>query len=199
MVFLMSRSGHDETTELAPPGNLGPSSTSESRQQELPALSVFDIDGVLADVRHRLPFVSARPKDWEGFFGAADLDELLPEGAGVVRAAESSGSGIAYLTGRPERCRASTVQWLARHSLPEGQLVMRADDDRRPARLWKVAALRRLSRRNTVAAFVDDDAAVVKAVRAAGFPVMHARWMDDPGSPESANHVLFSIQEEGNT
>lgn len=31
-------------------------------------LAVFDIDGVLADVRHRLPHVQGRPKDWDAFF-----------------------------------------------------------------------------------------------------------------------------------
>ena len=88
---------------------------------------------------------------------------------------------------------------------------MRDDSDRRPARITKVAALRRLSRRYRVEAFVDDDAAVVEAVRAAGFPVLHARWMepstsgadsasDLPGLGASAQAVLFEIQEaEGRT
>jgi hypothetical protein len=34
-------------------------------------LAVFDLDGVLADVRHRLHFLDRRPKDWDGFFAAA--------------------------------------------------------------------------------------------------------------------------------
>jgi hypothetical protein len=83
---------------------------------------------------------------------------------------------------------------------------MRADSDRRPARITKVATLRRLSQRYRIEAFIDDDAAVVEAVRAAGFPVLHALWMepstsgadsapDLPGQGASAQEVLFEIQE----
>ncbi len=82
---------------------------------------------------------------------------------------------------------------------------MRGDTDRRPARITKVVALRRLADRFRIVAFVDDDAAVVTEVRRAGFPVLHARWMhpstsDADSAPEaiagqSAQEVLFEIQE----
>ena len=55
----------------------------QDRQQEA-AYAVVDIDGVVADVRHRLAFLDRRPKDWDGFFDAAVEDPLLPEGAAVV-------------------------------------------------------------------------------------------------------------------
>ncbi len=177
---------------------------------ERATVAVFDIDGVLADVRHRLHHVASRPKDWDAFFGAAADDPPLTEGLGAVATADRAGHVIVYLTGRPERCRAATLTWLADQGLPPGELFMRDDTDRRPARITKVAALRRLSRRYRVEAFVDDDAAVVEAVRAAGFPVLHARWMepstsgadsapDLPAHP-AAQAVLFEIQEnEGRT
>ena len=34
-------------------------------------VAVLDIDGVLADVSHRLGHVQRRPKDWDAFFAAA--------------------------------------------------------------------------------------------------------------------------------
>jgi phosphoglycolate phosphatase-like HAD superfamily hydrolase len=185
-----------------------------------PTLAVFDIDGVLADVRHRLHHVATRPKDWDAFFGAAPLDPPLAEGLSAVATAARAGHAVAYLTGRPERCREATLRWLAAQGLPAGALHMRDDADRRPARLTKVATLRRLARRATIVAFVDDDAAVVEAVRGAGFPVLHADWMGSAtpgagtsgtatsGTPgaggtvcqPSAQEVLFEIQEaEGRT
>jgi len=174
------------------------------------SVAVFDIDGVLADVRHRLHHVTARPKDWEAFFGAATEDPPLAEGLSAVQTAARAGHAVMYLTGRPERCRAATLAWLADQGLPSGQLFMRADSDRRPARITKVATLNRLARRYQVAAFVDDDAAVVEAVRRAGFPVLHAQWMEPSTSgvdsascgaeAVSAQEVLFQIQEsEGRT
>jgi phosphoglycolate phosphatase-like HAD superfamily hydrolase len=142
-----------------------------------PSAAVFDIDGVLADVRHRLHHVASRPKDWDAFFGAAPLDPGLPEGLAAVTTAAAAGHVVVYLTGRPERCRADTLAWLAAQGLPPGDLFMRDDSDRRPARLTKVATLRRLARRFRIEAFVDDDAAVVQAARSAGFTVLHVDWM----------------------
>lgn len=169
-----------------------------------PRAAVFDIDGVLADVRHRLHHVAARPKDWDAFFGAAVHDPPLAEGLAAVGTAQRAEHVVVYLTGRPERCRSDTIAWLAAQHLPDGELLMRADRDRRPSRLLKVAALRRLSRHLQVAAFVDDDVAVVAAVRSAGFPALHAQWMqpstssqglDGRPSGQTATEVLFEIQE----
>lgn len=166
----------------------------------LPSAAVFDIDGVLADVRHRLHHVASRPKDWDAFFGAAPRDPALPQGQAAVAAAAAAGHIVVYLTGRPERCRTATVHWLALNSLPAGPLHMRRDSDRRPARITKVAALRRLAGGMRIAAFIDDDPAVVEAVRRAGFPAVHASWMDRDATAQALRAVLCEIQEvEGRT
>lgn len=148
-------------------------------------LAVFDIDGVLADVRHRLHHVERQPKDWDAFFAAAVDDPPLAEGIALLRRLADEHT-IVYLTGRPERTRQDTLDWFARHDLPPGELVMRGEGDRRPARLVKVQLLRRLARRGTVAALVDDDPQVVRAVREAGFPVHHADWMTRPAALDAA-------------
>ena len=139
-------------------------------------LAVFDIDGVLADVRHRLHHVERRPKNWDAFFSAAVDDPPLQEG--VALAQESAEDcEVVYVTGRPERCRADTLSWFAAHGLPAGRLSMRSDTDRRPARFAKPALLRRLARDRVVAVVVDDDLQVCDAYEAAGFRVLRATWM----------------------
>ncbi len=155
------------------------------------AWAILDVDGVLADVRHRLRHVQGRPKDWDAFFAAAPEDGVLTDGLERARelAAEHE---VTYLTGRPERCRADTVDWLRAHGFPEADLVMRQDTDRRPARLFKVEQVRRLARRQPIAVVVDDDAAVVEALRSAGFDVEHATWMTET-APQQAS--LFDAQE----
>jgi phosphoglycolate phosphatase-like HAD superfamily hydrolase len=145
---------------------------------ELRPLAVFDVDGVLADVRHRLHHVARRPKDWDAFFAAAAHDP--PIETGVLLARESARDcEVVYLTGRPERCRADTLAWLARHGLPQGTLSMRSPTDRRPARLAKPPLLRALARGRTVAVVVDDDEQVCDAYERAGFRVLRARWAAD--------------------
>jgi phosphoglycolate phosphatase-like HAD superfamily hydrolase len=138
-------------------------------------LAVFDLDGTLADVRHRLHHLDRRPRDWESFFAAAPQDPPLPRGVAMAResAAECE---VRYLTGRPERCRRDTLDWLAAHGLPEGRVHMRRDGDRRPARRTKLDILRRLARDREVRVLVDDDELVCADAEAAGFTVVRARW-----------------------
>ena len=161
--------------------------------------AVVDIDGVLADVRHRVHFVERRPKDWDGFFAAAVDDPPLPEGLAVVAELVDRGLSLVYLTGRPERCREDTLAWFARHGLPSAPLLMRSNRDRRPARLTKLEVARRLQAERGVAVAVDDDRAVVATLREAGFEVLHATWMDggtDGVDAATAQETLFAAQED---
>ncbi len=138
-------------------------------------LAVFDIDGVLADVSHRVHFLEGRRPDWGGFFAAAVDDAPLPEGLALVAEAHKE-CEVAYLTGRPERCRPDTTDWLRDQALPEGTLAMRADGDHRPARRVKPALLRQLARGRVVAVVVDDDKEVCDAYERAGWTVLRAGW-----------------------
>lgn len=159
-------------------------------------LAAVDIDGVLADVRHRLHHVSTGGKDWDAFFAAAPHDPLLEQGRETVtRLGEVY--DIVYLSGRPERCREDTLAWLERHPLPPGELLLRPAGDRRPARLLKVQVLDSLSTRRPVAVLVDDDPQVLDAARDAGYDVLPATWMHESPADEA---VLREAQEvEGQT
>lgn len=140
-----------------------------------PPLAVFDIDGVLADVRHRLRHVRTRPKDWDAFFAEAEHDEAHAEGLELARG-YAADHELVFLTGRPEHTRPQTERWLAAHGLGGRPVHMRAPGDRRPAAQVKVQMLRRLATGREVAVVVDDDLLVVAALRDAGFPVRHADW-----------------------
>jgi hypothetical protein len=141
---------------------------------ELP-LAIIDIDGVVADVRHRLHHITQRPKDWDSFFDAASADPPHAEGIGVVRKI-AEGHEIVYVTGRPERTRDATIEWLVRQGIGGHRLVMRPAGDRRPAAQVKVQLVRRLARGRQVGIVVDDDAQVLAAMRAAGYPTFAADW-----------------------
>ncbi len=139
-------------------------------------LAVFDIDGVLADVTHRLHHLQARPQRWERFFTEADRDPLLDEGAERLRAALGE-RDVVYLTGRPERTRRLTERWLAAHDLPTGPLIMREDDDHRPARYMKREVLRKLATTREIVSVLDDDPSVVDLLADDGWPVELATWL----------------------
>lgn len=156
--------------------------------RDLLPLAVFDIDGVLADVTHRLHHLEGRAKDWKAFFAAAPLDPPLEQGVDLVREAARD-CEVAYLTGRPEMCRFDTLRWLKEQGLPHGSLTMRAGRDRRPARLAKPQLLARLAHERVVAVVVDDDLEVCDAYEAAGWPVLRATWA-------SRTTLLQQAQEE---
>jgi hypothetical protein len=141
-------------------------------------VAVVDIDGVVADVRHRLHHVTGRPKDWRAFFAGADADGLLVEGEHTVRKLAEVYE-IVYLSGRPERLRTVTQDWFDRHDLPPGRLLLRPYDDYRPSSLYKVDVLESLAETHTVVVLVDDDPRVLDAAQQAGFDVLPATWMGE--------------------
>lgn len=139
-------------------------------------IAVIDIDGVVADVRHRVHHVAVEPKHWGAFFSAAPDDPVLEQGVVTVRKLAEVYE-IFYLSGRPEHCRQDTLDWFERHDLPPGELHLRPNNDYRPSRIFKVEMLDRFSQRATVVVFVDDDPMVWESARQAGYDVLPATWM----------------------
>ncbi|WP_344686419.1 LNS2 domain-containing protein [Saccharopolyspora taberi] len=145
-------------------------------------LAIVDIDGTVADARHRLHWITGKPThaEWVGFFNAAGADPVLPHGAELVRQLAHDHE-IAWITGRPERIRGLTEHWLARHSLPAGRLLMQPEGDRRPAREVKLEQLQKLAGEAAIDLVVDDDPRVIELLGEHGFPTKLADWL--PWSP----------------
>lgn len=149
------------------------------------SLAVFDIDGVVADVRHRLRHLDRRPKDWGRFFAEAGRDPALADGVALARqyAAEHV---LVWLTGRPEHLRPVTQAWLRRLELPAELLFMRPSDDRRPARDFKAGQLARMRKESAIEIVVDDDPEVVTRLRRLGYPVRLADWVPHSSTLQGA-------------
>ncbi|MER5218169.1 hypothetical protein ABT063_48680 [Streptomyces sp. NPDC002838] len=138
-------------------------------------LAVFDLDNTLAETAHRQRFLERKPRDWDAFFAAAPQDPPIAEGIALARRIAEE-CEVVYLTGRPERCRRDTLDWLSAQGLPEGRVYMRRDNDRRPARRTKLEILHRLARTREIRVLVDDDELVCEDAERAGFTVVRARW-----------------------
>lgn len=148
-------------------------------------LAIVDIDGVVADVRHRLHHIQHAPKRWGAFFAAAVHDEPHPEGLALVAVLEREHE-VVFLTGRPAHLRDDTEAWLTRHGLGHHRLVMRPEGERGPAADLKVRLLGQLASAREVGLVVDDDERVITAMEAAGYAVLHATWEPrDHGAEEA--------------
>jgi hypothetical protein len=157
--------------------------------------AVLDIDATLSDTSQRIHFLERKPKDWDSFFAHAKEDAVLDEGLAVATTLGAE-HDIVYLTGRPERLRRDTVKWLKDNGFPDGKLLMRGNNDRRPSVLMKLARLRTLAQERAIAVLVDDDVKVCAAAEKAGYPVMRADW----GLDAETQPTLFEAQEkEGRT
>lgn len=137
--------------------------------------AVIDIDGVVADVRHRLRHLQGRRKKWDAFFAAAPNDPAHPEGMRLVGELAHEHE-VVFLTGRPEHCRRDTIDWLDRHGLPTDRVLMRPADDRRPAAEVKAELLAAAVAGGCSVAVVVDDEQVLEAMRVAGYPTRRADW-----------------------
>lgn len=152
-------------------------------------ITVMDIDGVLADVRHRLHFLSTRPKQWDAFFAACAADAPLAQGKAVARQSPA----LVYFSGRPERYREVTLRWLEAHGFPSAALHLRPDVDRRPAREYKSEVLARLGGPAAVECVYDDDELVVQRLKSLGYQVVQVSWM--PSALPADQLALFDAQE----
>ena len=155
-------------------------------------LAVVDIDGVIADVRHRLHHLEGRRKAWGPFFAAAPRDGVHPEGAAIVETLAADHE-IVFVTGRPEDLRSVTEAWLGEHGFGGHRLIMRGRGDRRPAARAKVELIGELAADRHIGIVVDDDRQVLEAARAAGYPTFHADWERRAPEAEAARHQAQDV------
>lgn len=78
----------------------------------------LDVDGVLADNKHRLRF--AKSKDYARFYDQDNmiLDEKIPEFDVIESMILKSSDEVVLVTGRPMRTKELTVSWI-RYNYPE--------------------------------------------------------------------------------
>ncbi len=72
-----------------------------------------DIDGTIANIDHRLNFVSGEKKDWKLFFGSMGDDLGRYDIIGNVNDLFNLGYEIFFVSGRPDNYRKQTEKWLS--------------------------------------------------------------------------------------
>lgn len=95
-------------------------------------LVCFDIDGTLANLEHRLHYVTSKPNNWKAFSAAISKDTVIPQIAQTLNALIYDTHTIILASGRSEDDRSVTEKWL-RDNLIAGydNLYMRKSGDYR--------------------------------------------------------------------
>lgn len=145
---------------------------------------IVDVDGTVADASHRMHFIKPvydnqgmlTKKDWPAFFDAAKDDAPIEHMRPLVQTLTFL-STVVFMSGRPERLRDVTQDWLKKHkfnlTMFPARLYMRADGDYRDDSIVKLELLEKLKNDGyrPVMAF-DDRNRVVKMWRENGVPCL---------------------------
>lgn len=125
----------------------------------LPTAVLCDLDGTLADI------------SWRNPYDASDVsqDKLKPMTRYVLDLATKDGNHVIYISGREEKDRLPSEEWLKGHDCPPGPLFMRATGDKRKDWIIKQEIFDREIRGKYNVLFVlDDRTQVVETWRAMG-------------------------------
>lgn len=128
---------------------------------------IFDIDGTLADISGREHFVRRHPKNWDAFFAGIAQDKAVASMVRLCNILYDSGVYIILCSGRNERHRPETVEWMEREGVRYHELRLRADGDMRS----DVKAKREMlhgADKSKVLFVVDDRSRVVEMWRSEG-------------------------------
>lgn len=91
---------------------------------------IVDIDGTLSDSRAREHH--AVNKDWEAFHAGAKDDPPVDAVVEAVRSFSRAGFRVIACTGRPEKYRRVTFDWLLKHGVELDAVLMRPTMDFSP-------------------------------------------------------------------
>lgn len=96
---------------------------------------IMDIDGTLANAEHRLHLLpkgahSGPDASWDKFFAAARFDKPNHEIV-TLNNQLARDFPVMICTGRPEKDRRMTIEWLKTHNIKFNTLMMRRDGDHR--------------------------------------------------------------------
>jgi hypothetical protein len=137
---------------------------------------LFDIDGTIADCSHRIQYAQA--KLWDEFHERAKDDEVIINVADMMRYLAKD-FHIMLLTGRPDKYRHMTIEWLLNSGLHSSydELVMRPDGNYVQDGFLKLALLEEFFGSqedvlHNVWFAVDDRESVVEALRNYGLTVL---------------------------
>jgi len=136
-----------------------------------PTAYLFDLDGTLADLTHRLHHIQSDPKNWDAFFAACVDDEPIQHVAEIARALMRY-HRIVIVSGRSDQVRSETVRWLNDHHIPYWSIYMRKAGDHRADHVIKKELFDEIRQAYDIQAVFDDRQQVVDMWRSEGIPCL---------------------------
>jgi hypothetical protein len=143
---------------------------------------IFDLDGTLADIDHRLHHVKDGNKNWDAFYKACPDDGPKDSIIELARMCDDAGHTIVISSGRSENVRAETEAWLAKHKVPYSRLFMRPNScyilDQILKKAWLDEGL--FGPKENILFVVEDRDSMVQMWRKQGMTVLQCdQWVEE--------------------
>ncbi len=134
-----------------------------------PKAIIVDLDGTLADVSHRRPFLDETPPDWKSFNESCIVDPVNGWCKSLVLAMYFQRVAVIVTSGRWEEFRDASRTWLDDNGIPFAFLYLRQNGDQRSDAIVKEEILNKeILPRFDVLFAVDDRKSVVEMWRRNG-------------------------------
>jgi len=128
---------------------------------------IFDIDGTLADVSERVHHVLKKPRNWNAFNEGMAQDKAIRSMVRLCNILYAAGIHIVLCSGRNEKNRPETIEWLGRQGVNYHELLLRKDEDFRSDAVVKREILQGMDK-SRILFVVEDRSRVVEMWRSEG-------------------------------
>ena len=141
-------------------------------EKKVSKVFVFDIDGTLSNLKHRLSYIRQTPKDWNTFKSLIPFDTPHEDIIWLTQCFKSYGHVI-LCSARDETNRKETIDWLVKYNVYFDDLYMREANDYRDDGIIKKELLQEITAKyGKPFMWFDDRNRVVEAVREEGIRVL---------------------------
>jgi hypothetical protein len=130
-------------------------------------LVIFDIDGTLADISERVQHVRRKPKNWNAFNAEMAQDKAIHSMVRLCNVLYAAGIRIILCSGRNEKNRPETIEWLNKQGVNYHELLLRKDEDFRSDAVVKREILQGMDK-SKILFVVEDRSRVVEMWRSEG-------------------------------
>lgn len=133
-----------------------------------------DIDGTIADVKHRLQYAKGETKDWKKFFSLISEDTVRKDVQNILVAEYNKGRTIIFVSARPETYKKETLEWLHKNMLTFAWTVImrRANDKRVDTEVKKQMLDTYFPDKSKIALVIDDRPSVIRMWKEEGLNVL---------------------------
>lgn len=133
---------------------------------------VFDVDGTLSNLEHRISHIQGSPKDWKTFNSLVEHDTPHEDIIWLSNVFAAHGR-IIICTGREEVYLEQTANWLEKHGMGFDAIYMRPAGDYRHDDIIKKELLEQIRKDyGEPYMWFDDRSRVVDAIREEGIRVL---------------------------